>query len=165
MSRDLDLGMGGRVAVLGCAERRRCKASALPLLLLLPFPVPLCSPLTPCTERGRDRQLERQGRRDQPTPASCWIMPGACVVPTKLLSSWLSCGKFGSFSFVPFLAECILPHASRGALSTFITRVLCSSSWVTSGWARDWTQGAGYGLDIPVPIACCCCQEQRKTRG
>ncbi|XP_017587072.1 PREDICTED: LOW QUALITY PROTEIN: uncharacterized protein LOC103613792 [Corvus brachyrhynchos] len=47
------------------------------------------------------------------------------------------------------LLGCILPYNPRGGLSTFITRVLCSSSRVTSGWRRGWTQGAGYGLDIP----------------
>lgn len=35
------------------------------------------------------------------------------VMPMKLLSPWVSCGKFWSFSFVPFPAGCILPWGSE----------------------------------------------------
>lgn len=102
-------------------------APAIPLLCRPSLA--LCAPPQP---------LAHNGTGEEGSVHSSLLLGRArgCVVPVKLLSPWVSCRKFWSFSFVPPLAVCVLPFTSRGALSTLITRPLCPRSWGTPERAR-----------------------------
>lgn len=77
----------------------------------LPFPVPFCSPLAPCTQQDGDKQPESHGGRHGAN-SSTLLDAAVGLLPVKLLGFTGSYLKCPSFSFVPSRAVIFIPTIS-----------------------------------------------------